>query len=1129
MGNMSFSQSSCPNLGFDQNNFSNWTGYTGTYSNPAQSTGIVNGRHTIMTGGTDPNTCGGLSRVPPGASWSARLGDDGSGAEGERLTYSMPVTSLNAIFVYKYSAVLEDAGHPASDQPKLTVKVKDQSGNQIGGSCGIFDVYAGQSGQNFNNCAGVKWMNWSTAAIDLTSFIGQTIRIEFTTKDCNQGAHFGYAYIWATCMPLVQDAAFCAGQSALLQAPTGFQTYSWTTGQSTSSITVNNPVANSSYLVTLGSVGNQGSCAVDLTYNLAVTTPVANLSGTSVCVNTPNQFTDLSSTNNDVISAWNWNFGDGGTSTLQNPSYTYSSPGTYTVTLTSQTSNGCTATNTTQINIYAAPGADFSFNNACFYDPLTFTDQTAGATSSLAWDMGDGTTFSQSTVSYEYASEGQYNVQLIATSPQGCKDTTVQIVTAHPKPLANFSVSPVCQTTVSDFTDASSVLPLTNDVIQSWNYNFGDAQSSSQQDPSHTYANEGVYTVQLIATTNNGCKDTTQLDATVYPLPNAEFISNAVCEGLTNNLTDQSSVSNVFTANQITSYAWNFDGQGTSPVASPTFTFSGEGVYPCTLTITTDNGCVDSVTHDVSVYPLPISQFAVTAECEGISNVFTDQSSISNTNTSNTINSWSYQFGDGQSSSSADPSHEYTTEGVYDAVLTVTSNHGCQDTSHATVTVYPLPVADFNATAVCDGLSNVITDLSSVSNTNSTNAITSWNWELGDGAVSNTQNPTHQYPTDGAYDCILSVITDHNCQDTAHRTIYVYPLPVADFNVNAVCEYFANSFVNASSVQSNITGDQIVTYAWDYGDGNSSSVQNPGYVYASDGTYTATLEVTTNHGCSDDVTHPVTVHPKPDASFTGVDLSGCSPICPQITSTSTVTGSSVIDTYQWTYSDGNTANNESINRCFENFTGQTNYYGINLIVATNQGCKDTANANDYIQVYHIPIAEFDFSPYDADIVHSTVEFDNLSQYANSYLWNFDYFETSTMYEPTIEFPDTPGDYMTRLIAYTVEGCVDTAYGVVPIKDVLIYYVPNTFTPDNDDFNEVFMPVFYSGFDPFDYNLLIFNRWGEIVFESNDATVGWNGMYNNTLVQDGTFTWKITFKRSDSDKHQVAIGHVNVIR
>lgn len=1128
-GSISYSQSSCPNLGFEQGNFSSWSGYTGDYSSPAQFPGIVNGQHTIMTGGTDPNTCGGLSCVPPGATSSARLGNSSVGAEGERLTYSMLVSSLNAIFVYKYAAVLEDAGHPASDQPKLTVKVTNQSGNQIGGNCGVFDIYAGQPGQNFQNCSGIKWLNWSTAAIDLSAFIGQTIRIEFTTRDCDQGGHFGYAYIWATCMPLVQDAAFCAGQPALLQSPTGFQTYQWTTSQTTPSITVNSPAPGSSYMVTLGSVGNQGSCAVDLTYNLAVTTPTANLSGNSVCVNAADQFTDLSTTNNDVISAWNWNFGDGGSSTSQNPSHVYTTAGTYTVTLTSQTSNGCTSTNTTTVQIQPTPGANFNFTNSCFYTPLSFTNQTSGSTASIHWDFGDGSTATSNTPAHTYAAAGQYTTQLIATSPLGCVDTTTQVVTAYPQPFASFTVLPVCEAIGSTFSDASTVTPVTNDVVQSWQYTFGDGQSSSFQSPSHTYSNEGIYNVQLIATTNNGCKDTTQVLATVYPLPDAAFTSTSVCEGLTSVMTDQSSVSNVNTSNQISTYSWNFAGLGSDVTASPTYTFSSEGVYPCTLTVTTDHGCVDSIEHNVVVYPLPTAQFTATAVCEQLSNAFTDQSSVSNTYTSNSISSWNYTFGDGQSASSQNPSHGYAAENVYDAILTVQTNHGCQDTVHVPVTVYPLPVSQFSATAVCDGIDNVFSNSSTVSSTNSSNTISSINWDFGDGGFSNSQDPTHIYPTDGAYTAVLTVITNHNCQDTSHETVYVYPLPVANFNVNAVCEYFANGFVNTSTVDNNVTSDQIVTYAWQFGDGSSSTAQSPGHVYPNDGSFTANLLVTTNHGCTDSMDKPVTVYPKPDASFTGVDLYGCAPICPQISSTSSVTAPSVITNYQWTYSDGNTASNPSINRCFENYSGQTNFYGVNLIVTTNYGCTDTTNAADYIQVYHNPIADFDFSPHDADIVHSIIEFDNLSQYANTYLWNFDYFETSTQYEPTVEFPDVAGDYLVRLIATTTEGCVDTAFANVPIKDVLIYYVPNTFTPDNDDFNEMFMPVFHSGFDPQDYNLLIFNRWGEIVFESNDATVGWDGTYNNNLAQDGTFTWKITFKRSDSDKHQIAVGHVNLIR
>jgi gliding motility-associated-like protein len=100
---------------------------------------------------------------------------------------------------------------------------------------------------------------------------------------------------------------------------------------------------------------------------------------------------------------------------------------------------------------------------------------------------------------------------------------------------------------------------------------------------------------------------------------------------------------------------------------------------------------------------------------------------------------------------------------------------------------------------------------------------------------------------------------------------------------------------------------------------------------------------------------------------------------------------------------------------------------------------------------------------------------------------------------------------------------------VIVNEDLIFYVPNTFTPDGDEFNQEFHPVFTAGFDPFDFNMIIFNRWGEIVFESNNAAAGWDGTYHGKLVQDGTYTWKIEYKLLLNDSRQTAIGHVTILK
>jgi trimeric autotransporter adhesin len=141
---------------------------------------------------------------------------------------------------------------------------------------------------------------------------------------------------------------------------------------------------------------------------------------------------------------------------------------------------------------------------------------------------------------------------------------------------------------------------------------------------------------------------------------------------------------------------------------------------------------------------------------------------------------------------------------------------------------------------------------------------------------------------------------------------------------------------------------------------------------------------------------------------------------------------------------------------------------------------------------------------------------------------------STETNPTYTYPNNgEGQYVVTLVATSPLGCTDTATTIIQVYEELLFYVPNTFTPDNDNYNPVFLPIFTSGFDPYDYNLMIFNRWGEVIFESNNHEVGWKGSYGKNgeieMVQDGVYTWKIEFKVTRWDERRRAIGHVNLIR
>jgi gliding motility-associated-like protein len=208
-------------------------------------------------------------------------------------------------------------------------------------------------------------------------------------------------------------------------------------------------------------------------------------------------------------------------------------------------------------------------------------------------------------------------------------------------------------------------------------------------------------------------------------------------------------------------------------------------------------------------------------------------------------------------------------------------------------------------------------------------------------------------------------------------------------------------------------------------------------------------------------------------------------------------------------------------------------YDITLTVTDINGCSGTLTANNLICVEDTPDVSFNPSTGVISQLNTTVNFNNTTTGAVSYDWDFGDNFGSVEFEPTHTYPDEPNGYTVTLIATSAAGCIDSASAYIQYNEELIFYIPNTFTPDDDMYNQTFKPVFTSGFDPYDYNLFIYNRWGELIFESKDANFGWDGTYGigsqNRKAQDGAYTWKIEFKTLQSDERKRVTGHVNLIR
>jgi gliding motility-associated-like protein len=881
-------------------------------------------------------------------------------------------------------------------------------------------------------------------------------------------------------------------------------------------------------------VTNDVGCSHDTTIQVTVhPNPETEFDFQNECDGFEIDFNNISQIASGIITSWAWDFGDAtGTSTAENPSYLYGSPGQYNVELTATSDQACVVSYNELVTVYENPTADFLMDDVCDGDNYNFIDNSTpneGNIVDWSWDFENDNIYDDNNQNptHLYPNDGAYDATLAVTTDLGCSDTITQSVTVLELPNVDFTSTFECENDQTSFTDQSTT---SHGTIAQWSWDFTTnyIEDDNTQNPNEVMGAAGNYSTTLHITTSEGCIDSITNQVVVNPLPEVDFDWDDVCDGNEMTFTDESTIE----SGNIVDWDWDFgDNNGTSNLQNDVYTYSNFDLYDVTLTLTSDSGCVDAEIHQVEVWAQPLADFDFTNTCD-LSNLAFVSTSNSNGGVFD-LYEWDVESDGNVDYTGTNGEHEYSSDGFFDLTHIVTTEDGCSDTILQEVTVYALPQADWSTSSVCEDAQTEFIENSTINPVDG-DVITDWEWSFGDGNQSNSQNPTHQYASENVYDVELIISTNYGCEDTLEQTATVWPLPVVDFSPTDVCLEFETQFNDESTVSSSNTTNTNSGWDWDFGDGGTSTNQNPTYSYSSDGVFNATLTVTTTNGCINQETLPVTVHPKPEASFDGSGLKGCPTICPEIMSTSVVNNPSNIVNYEWTLSDGTIQDGSSSNysNCFENNTSNIQFYALTLTVTTDQGCIDTHSESNYIEVYYYPFASFYFEPEEPDIINSEIDFTNTSSFADSYNWTFEDIGSSSDINPIIDYPDVPETYDVQLVALTDEGCTDTARTVIDILDRIIFYVPNTFTPDNDNFNESFQPVFTSGFEPLDFNLLIFNRWGEVVFESNDASIGWNGTYgleSGEIVKDGTYVWKLEFKETMSDKRHVHTGHVNVLK
>jgi gliding motility-associated-like protein len=566
--------------------------------------------------------------------------------------------------------------------------------------------------------------------------------------------------------------------------------------------------------------------------------------------------------------------------------------------------------------------------------------------------------------------------------------------------------------------------------------------------------------------------------------PQAAFSYTPACEGLPINFTDNS----FFAAGPFSSWNWNFgDGSPPTVVQNPSHSYASDGTYNVTFVVGVFTTCFDTITLPVVVQEEPNAAFTWTGGCEDQPITFTDQSTQGG---SGSISGWNWNANTAGTSTNQNPFFTFPNPGTFNVQLIVNNTSGCADTLIQQVTVTGTPNVNFTAPAVCNGLNTVFTDLTTVNGS----TLTNWAWNFGDGTTSGAQNTTHNYTNAGTYNVTLTVTSQEGCVGTAVQSVIVHANPVAAFTSTITCYGDTTFFTDQSTVQFG----SLTNWDWNFGDGGTGNVQNPWNIYSVLGNYNVTLTVTSQFGCTGTVTLPISVTKAEDPIY--INDTVC--LGESYTFIVTPVGDEVIYWY-YNFTDVNPFH---VGTTYE--TGPLSNTVAYWIEGVNsEGCR-SGKAGITCWVAHPGNPDLVVSARDVEIPNAIVEFSvSNPQDFTSFFWEFGDGTISELPAPVHQY-NAPGWYSITLTTNNQFGCDQTLYynEYINVTDMVRIYAPNVFSPNGDGLNDEF---FINNLLVTDLSIQIFDRWGKLVFASDNLNFSWEGKDPNGVdMPEGAYAYKI---------------------
>jgi gliding motility-associated-like protein len=645
--------------------------------------------------------------------------------------------------------------------------------------------------------------------------------------------------------------------------------YDWSFGDGTTSTQVtpsHSYAAPGIYTVRLLATSDKG-CTDSLSRQVTViASPDAGaIAGSVAQCFANNSFSFAAIAANSPSLTYSWAMGDGASYNTSSVTHQYAAAGSYPVRLLVTNSDGCFDSTRINVTVHPQPVAGFNIAglppgqclNSNLYT-LVNTSSVSNGSMNFSWSFGDGALSASAAPVHSYAATGSYTINLLVTSDKGCVDSSAQSVSVRAAPVAAAQVNNAGQCIVGNqfvFVN-NSVSPSGS----SWQWSTGDGNIFTTSGLTYSYAQPGTYSVKLLVTNADGCKDSSSIPVTVFASPQARFtLSNAAAQCFNGN---NFVFSNTSTGNAL-QYSWSFGDGNSSPLPQPTHAYAAAGTYNIRLHISNAIGCADSAFLSVTVHAKPDPLFNIAAPQQCLRNNQFNFNSQSSIGSGSFTSSWS--FGDGTAGAGGNPVHAYSAAGTYPVTLLLTSDKGCKDSVIHPVIINPDPLAGIGISNPAQCFNGNAFNFQNTS-TLPGGAFTS-SWNFGDGFNAASQNAAHSYTQHGTYPVTLLVVSSQGCRDSISRSVTVHPkpVPVMALNTGQQCLQ-GNSFVlNGSST---VASGSLTTFV-SFGDGGNSSIIPAVHTYSAPGIYPVKLLVLSDKGCRDSLSQDITVHPHPVLALAG--------------------------------------------------------------------------------------------------------------------------------------------------------------------------------------------------------------------------------------------------------------------